>query len=155
MAQNDNNEQGYLYVSTGGDNTYNTGNPTFATTTTWDKSVKPVVAFWFKASALAPSGGNLEIQFQAYSGASQVGQIIRFDVSSYLSSSTPYGNAYVANTWTLVVIDFSDTGNSNWVSYGTTEQAATSVGGFCLRVDNGGNNNWQLAVDDIYVADGI
>lgn len=143
-------EDVWFYNSNDPDGTgYSTGTNNPSKTTTWEKSSKPVVAFWVKSNlAITPGGDqNVWVYFEGYSGSTDVGSFT-YNIESYFSGKT-------ANEWFLVVIDFSDTGDSNWGSYDTDEQNANNVAGFGIRMDNNVNRNWDLYVDDIYTASGL
>lgn len=129
--------------------TYNGATNSNTETQVWKKDVNPVVGFYISLSnPVDKPKMDVKVYFQAFSGSNAVGTFF-FDLNTILSP-----NNYNTNEWVLVLLDFSD--SSIWsTSYTSELQAADSVGGFAIRIENDEMNNWDIRIDDIFVASGL
>jgi hypothetical protein len=145
----DNNDVSYFFNSDQADGTPNTqmaDDP--AETTSWSEST-PVVGFWIKSdTTVDDSSTNIRVYFEAYSGSTDIGDRFYYDLEPLFDASS-----YTANEWILVVLDLTDT--SLFTDYEQNEIDATVYGGFALYVDNDEGDNWDVYIDDIFVADGL
>lgn len=144
----------YLFESTAADGS---GIGTFSdtsATTTWDRSQNTNINFYMKLDRVF-TAGTLRVYFGAYSGTTRLGDFYHELGQYFDGDATDFDadQAYVANTWVLISLDFTDT--ALWAGYATEEQSATTVGGFAIYWDNNQVNDMDAYIDDIYLTTGL